>query len=61
MCGRYSITSPLQALEKLFRFEAPGLDLAPNYNIPPTRAVPIVRDLEGRRTLSFVRWGLVPS
>ena len=61
MCGRYSITSPLQALKDLFRFEEPGLDLSPNYNVAPTRAVPIVRFSGGRRALGFVRWGLVPS
>lgn len=61
MCGRYSITSPLKALKDLFRFEEPSLEFSPNYNIPPTRAVPIVRELDGHRRLGFVRWGLVPS
>ena len=61
MCGRYSITSPLKALKDLFRLEEPSLEFSPNYNIPPTRAVPIVRELDGHRRLGFVRWGLVPS
>ena len=61
MCGRYSITSPLQALKDLFHFAEPGLDLSPSYNIAPTRAVPIVRVTGGVRRLGFVRWGLVPS
>jgi putative SOS response-associated peptidase YedK len=61
MCGRYMLTTPVDALRQLFRFkERPNLP--PRYNIAPTQDVPIVRrtrDGAGRE-LIMVRWGLVP-
>jgi putative SOS response-associated peptidase YedK len=61
MCGRYMLTTPVDALRQLFLFtERPNL--APRYNIAPTQEVPIVRrtrDGAGRE-LIMVRWGLVP-
>lgn len=61
MCGRYLLTTPVDALGQLFRFtERPNLGA--RYNIAPTQDVPIVRRTrsgEGRELL-MVRWGLVP-
>lgn len=61
MCGRYSLTSPIEGLRALFRFdELPNLQ--PRYNIAPTQDVPVVREREGSgREFSMLRWGLVPS
>ena len=62
MCGRYSITTPLEALRRLFRFD--GLpNLAPRYNVAPTQEAPVVRrKAEGEgRELAMLRWGLVPN
>jgi len=61
MCGRYSLTSPVEALRALFQFDGPLPNLAPNYNVAPTQAVPIVRLEQGVRHLAFARWGLIPS
>lgn len=64
MCGRYSLTTPLEALRHLFDF-AESPNLRPRYNIAPTQIVPVVRAGEGqgqnRRSLAMMRWGLVPS
>lgn len=35
-------------------------ELAPRYNIAPSQQVPIIRQEDGRRSVSTVRWGLVP-
>jgi putative SOS response-associated peptidase YedK len=61
MCGRYMLTSPVDALRQLFLFEQRP-NLMPRYNIAPTQDVPIVRlTREGdARELIMVRWGLVP-
>jgi putative SOS response-associated peptidase YedK len=63
MCGRYVLTSPAEALRRLFEFvEQPNL--APRWNIAPTQEVPVIRQRrkpEGERTLQLLRWGLVPS
>ena len=61
MCGRYMLTTPVDALRQLFLFtERPNL--APRYNIAPTQEVPIVRRTRdgAARELIMVRWGLVP-
>jgi len=61
LCGRYSLTTPLEGVERLFAFDTRP-NLAPRYNIAPTQPVPVLRDgPAGRRELVLVRWGLVPS
>jgi putative SOS response-associated peptidase YedK len=73
MCGRYSITSPTEAIQRVFQVpERPNLPA--RYNVAPTQDVPIVR-LQGGdadegaddrdagatgRHLVFARWGLIP-
>ncbi len=58
MCGRYRL-SAVERIEE--RFEAEQTEeLRPRYNIAPTQPVPIIRQQDGRRTVSLVRWGLVP-
>ena len=61
MCGRYLITSPLEALQQMFKFEE-RLNVPPNYNVAPTHEMPIVRiDESGwNRELLKARWGLIP-
>lgn len=62
MCGRYSLTTPVSALQDLFNFSAPLPNLAPRFNIAPTQGVVVVRqDADGTRILDGMRWGLVPS
>ncbi|MDX2307225.1 MAG: SOS response-associated peptidase [Hyphomicrobium sp.] len=61
MCSRYSLTSPPEAVRAYF--DVPPFEpFPPRYNIAPTQPVPIVHlDNGGRRTLTLVRWGLIPS
>jgi putative SOS response-associated peptidase YedK len=57
MCGRYTLTTPLDVLRALFGFEALP-NLAPRYNVCPTQEAPIVRPSEaGGRELVQMRWG----
>jgi putative SOS response-associated peptidase YedK len=63
MCGRYSFTSPLEAVRRLFAVTGGG-NLAPRYNIAPTQAAAVVRLDEKsppQRILDHLSWGLVPS
>lgn len=61
MCGRYSLTTPVEGLRRLFDF-AESPNLAPRYNIAPTQEAPVVRRGEqGGRHLALLRWGLIPS
>ena len=61
MCGRFVLTSPLEAVQELFQVpERPNL--AARYNIAPSQDVAIVRRTRdgAARELAQVRWGLIP-
>jgi putative SOS response-associated peptidase YedK len=63
MCGRYSLTSPPEAMARLFGFTGPLPNWPARYNIAPTQLVPAIRAAKrkGERELVLLRWGLVPS
>lgn len=62
MCGRYALAKDPAALAVEFdaadRTDEP---LRPDYNITPTKTVPIIVDRGQERAIRPVRWGLVPS
>jgi len=63
MCGRYSLTSPLEAVRRLFDVTGGG-NLAPRFNIAPTQGAAVVRldpAAPSGRALDLLIWGLVPS
>ncbi|MFC3678258.1 SOS response-associated peptidase [Ferrovibrio xuzhouensis] len=60
MCGRYSLTKPLDDLASFFELydQSQRPNLAPRWNIAPTQASAVVRaGTEGRRELALLRWG----
>ncbi len=61
MCGRYTLTSPLEGVRQVFDFvERPNL--APRFNIAPTQEVAAVRlGDDGARHFVALRWGLIPA
>jgi putative SOS response-associated peptidase YedK len=60
MCGRYSITKPIDAVRRIFGVES-AINFPPRYNVAPTQDVPVVRISEtGKRELVMLRWGLIP-
>jgi putative SOS response-associated peptidase YedK len=62
MCGRYSLTTPPEAVARVFAVAGPLPNYPPRYNIAPTQQAPVVRlNAEGARELVLLRWGLVPS
>jgi putative SOS response-associated peptidase YedK len=61
MCGRYSFTSPEEAMRQLFGYSNPPLNIPERFNAAPTQDVPVVRKAQsGARELVMMRWGLVP-
>jgi putative SOS response-associated peptidase YedK len=60
MCGRFTLSPPLDALQAAL----PGLDLPsdyrPRYNIAPSQAVLAVRAEDSGPRAVWLRWGLVP-
>jgi putative SOS response-associated peptidase YedK len=69
MCGRFvSTSSPSELAEQFVVDEVAVANGEPNYNVAPRAKVMVVRERSGggdeveeRRVLSRVRWGLVPS
>ncbi|MCL6458579.1 MAG: SOS response-associated peptidase [Gorillibacterium sp.] len=66
MCGRFTITISLDELYEMFRLEDIGVyvntPFPPRYNVAPTQMVPaIIGNMEGKRKLGELRWGLIPS
>jgi len=61
MCGRYSITTPPEAMTRLFGISGPVPNFPANYNVAPTHDVPVVRQGDGAREITLLRWGLLPS
>ena len=62
MCGRYSLTTPPEAIRRLFKLAPPMPNLGPRYNIAPTQEAPVVglKKDQLQRGLAMLRWGLVP-
>ena len=62
MCGRYTLTTNIFGIKKLFVAES-SPDLAewkPRYNIAPTQLAPVVIQEEGHRHVKLMKWGLIP-
>jgi putative SOS response-associated peptidase YedK len=61
MCGRYTLSTPVEKLAEEFGLVGQLPDLQPSYNVAPTREVPaVVSGGEGHR-MEMLRWGLIPS
>lgn len=61
MCGRFTQHYTWAEVNEFLSVFGAPLNLRPRYNIAPTTDVDVVRlDVEGRRELVRMRWGLVP-
>lgn len=60
MCGRFVITSPPEALRRIFGY-AEQPNFPPRHNIAPTQPIPVVIVENGTRHFKLMRWGLIPS
>ena len=59
MCGRYVIKSTPEAIRNLFGYpEQPNFPA--RYNVAPTQPIPVVRLVNGKRSFTLMRWGLLP-
>ena len=64
MCGRYTHRLTWPEIVTLFRLTEPAIapnDFGPRYNIAPTQKAPVVRERDGQRECTMLRWGLIPS
>ena len=63
MCGRYASARNVDVLAAEFEAAIVERDVLPlpSWNVAPTDAVPVVVAGDGGRTLTAMRWGLVPA
>jgi putative SOS response-associated peptidase YedK len=62
MCGRFVFHRPVDEIRAIFGTVNPSPNLAPTWNMAPTRLAPVVRRNpdSGERHLDLLRWGLLP-
>lgn len=63
MCGRYALTSPPEALRKLFAYDE-NPNFPERYNIAPTQPIALVTQSRGGasvRHFMLARWGFLPG
>ncbi|MGE6576246.1 SOS response-associated peptidase [Paenibacillus xylanexedens] len=61
MCGRFTITDPLDAImERYYASIADGFEYRPNYNAAPMQYIPTIIGSKDGNRLGSLRWGLVP-
>jgi putative SOS response-associated peptidase YedK len=63
MCGRYAAARSVDDIAGAFGIRDDDVRAVPqaDWNVAPTKDVPAVVEHEGRRSLTVMRWGLVPS
>ena len=62
MCGRYTLSTPVEKLAEEFDVSGQLPDLPPSYNVAPSQEVAaIVEGGDGERRLELLRWGLIPA
>ncbi len=59
MCGRFTLTAEMNTLQATFPWLNIPEGLAPRYNIAPSQPLAVVPN-DGKDTLDFYIWGLVP-
>ncbi|MET3828668.1 putative SOS response-associated peptidase YedK [Paenibacillus sp. DS2363] len=61
MCGRFTITDPLDAImDRYYASIADGFEYKPNYNAAPMQYIPTIIGSKDGNHLGSLRWGLVP-
>ncbi len=60
MCGRYTLTTPIEELLDVFDVPEVGFEHRPRYNIAPTQNAPVLATDDEGRKIGLLRWGLIP-
>ena len=61
MCGRFTQRFTWAQIHEYLSFFGTPWNLRPRYNVAPSQQVAAVREEEGGRRLSMLRWGLIPG
>lgn len=60
MCGRFVLTATPEAVQQVFNLATLPSEMEPRYNIAPTQPIAVITN-EQPDTLTYFKWGLVPS
>ena len=60
MCGRYTLSTPMEALEQRFHAVLPREILTPTYNAAPSQALPVICNTHPQQ-VAMSAWGFVPE
>jgi putative SOS response-associated peptidase YedK len=60
MCGRFTLTADMNALQTTFPWLTIPEGITPRYNIAPSQPIAVVPN-NGNNVLDFFVWGLIPS
>lgn len=60
MCGRYVLEDWSDEVAALFGVEGTDETAFSNWNVAPTQVMPVVAEVEGKRVVEPMKWGLVP-
>jgi putative SOS response-associated peptidase YedK len=55
MCGRTTLSTPVEALEEFLELQSVPAELPPRFNIAPTQPIAVIRE---PHRLELLRWGL---
>ena len=61
MCGRFTQRLTWRELHERLGLIGPAQNVRPRYNVAPAQTVATVRASAAGRTLSMLRWGLIPA
>lgn len=62
MCGRAKLPEDVSLTKEILGIDWDELGAyRPRYNVAPTTPVPVVTSSGGKRTLQWMRWGLIPA
>lgn len=61
MCGRFTLHTPVHEIVERFSLQELDFQYAPSYNVAPTQQVLTIATNQEARTVSHMRWGLVPE
>ncbi|GIM48485.1 putative SOS response-associated peptidase YoqW [Collibacillus ludicampi] len=61
MCGRFTLTVPVESLIERFQVDQVPFDYQPRYNIAPGQLITAVVAHERKKRIGQLKWGLIPS
>jgi putative SOS response-associated peptidase YedK len=59
LCGR-AVTKDQAAIERYFNVTSDQYTFADRFNVAPSTQIPVVGQIDGKRVMTALHWGLIP-